>query len=211
MSGPGQSAPSARQTEALVQAAKAAAPAPLVASLPANPARAPAAEADSPSLQCRQAIVGTQTVFLCVEDANPLAPYLAAVPGVLIAALGFYVVHRLSVRRQRRDEQFKMVQATRELVTAVTDEAGEAWMSKRGRGEKAQLLIQRVGRIGRAAQMLRLRDARFDVGVQVTTFRQAVTNDVESGTVSSSRRAEIMVAGADLDEAIYRAFIGIYG
>lgn len=152
-----------------------------------------------------------QEAFVCVEKSSPWDAYLIGLPGVAVALVGFLVVHLLSVRRQRRDEQFKMVQATRELISQVASEAETAWLDKRQRKLKGPILIQRIGRIGRAVQQLKIRHKRLDVGGLVTAFRQSVTMDFEEGSASVERSAEIAIAAAELDEQIIVQFLRRYG
>jgi len=134
-----------------------------------------------------------------------------ALPGIVTALLGFFIIHVLSVRRQRRDEQFKMVQATQALIIAAATEAEEAWQVRRGREAIGPLLIQRVARIGRAIQQLRKRDPKLDVDACMTAFRQAVTLDYESGSPSPSRRAEIAITAAALEERVMSCFLKRFG
>lgn len=158
----------------------------------------------------RVEIDGTQA-FVCVQSAPVWQPVAAAMPGVATAVLGFAVVHLLSVRRQRRDEQFKLVQATRETTAAIAEEARLAWSQKNGRAAAGQRLIYRVAALSSSLEMMRKRDKRFDVGGEVVAFRRAVTNDIETGSVAMSRRQEIALAATALDEAILGGFLDIYG
>lgn len=162
-------------------------------------------------LRCEQVDLRGQPAFVCVKHSKQWEPYLIGLPGIIVALIGFIIVHGLSVRRQRRDEQFKMVQATRDLIASVSKEAEEAWLERKGRSAKAPLLIQRVGRIGRAIQQLRVRHKSLDVSALVTGFRQSVTLDFEDGSVSADRGAEIAIAAAELDEQIILQFLRRYG
>ncbi len=180
----------------------------------AQPARVNphAASSASPSImRCEQVDLRGEPLWLCVAKPKVWDPYLVAFPGVAVAILGFVIVHGLSVRRQRRDEQFKMVQATRELVTEVAREAETAWADRKNRATAGPILIQRVARIGRAIQQLRVRHQDLDVAQLVTGFRQAVTLDFEAGQVSVERRAEIVIAAAELEEQIMLQFLQKYG
>lgn len=163
------------------------------------------------TLKCDQVELRGDPAYLCVSKPSAFEPYLVGLPAVAVAILGFIVVHALSVRRQRRDEQFKMVQSTRELIAAVAKDAEEAWLDRKGRAIKAQRLIQQIGRVGRAIQQLRVRHRRLDDGGLVTQFRQAITLDFEEGAVSAERSAEIAIAAAELDERIIRQFLEKYG
>lgn len=162
-------------------------------------------------LQCEEVDLRGEVAFICVDKPKLFEPYLIGLPGVLVAIVGFVIVHCLSVRRQRRDEQFKMVQATRDLIAAVAAEAEEAWLDRRGRQTKGPILIQRVGRVGRAIQQLKVRHKNLDVGPLVTGLRQAITLDFEDGAVSAVRSAEISIAAAELDERIMLQFLDKYG
>lgn len=158
----------------------------------------------------RVEINGTQA-FVCVQSAPLWQPVAAAMPGVATAVLGFVVVHLLSVRRQRRDEQFKLVQSTRETTAAIAEEARLAWSQKSGRASAGQRLIYRIAALSSSLEMMRKRDKRFDVGDKVVSFRRAVTSDIETGSVAMSRRQEIALAATALDEAILGGFLDIYG
>lgn len=161
--------------------------------------------------RCELLDVRGAPAYLCHADKKLWEPYLIGAPGVVVALFGFVVVHGLSVRRQRRDEQFKMVQTTRDLIAAVTGEAEAAWQERKGRDLKGPILIQRVARIGRAVQQLKIRDKSLDVGALVTGFRQAVTMDIEDAGVSPERCAEISISAAELDEQIILQFLKKYG
>jgi hypothetical protein len=163
------------------------------------------------TLRCEEIDVRGQSAFLCVNKPKLWEPYLIGFPGVVVAIIGFIIVHCLSVRRQQRDEQFKMVQSARELIAAVASEAEEAWLSRRDRDSTGPVLIQRVGRVGRVVHQLKVRHKRLNVGSLVTGFRQAVTLDFEDGSPSPERRAEISIAAAELDEEIILQFLKKYG
>lgn len=163
------------------------------------------------NLRCEELDLRGQPAFVCVNKPKIWEPYLIGLPGVAVAILGFIIVHFLSVRRQQRDEQFKMVQSARDLIAAVASEAEVAWLSRKDRNSTGQVLIQRVGRVGRVVQQLKVRHKRLEVGGLMTGFRQAVTLDFEDGGPSPERRAEISIAAAELDEAIIMQFLKKYG
>ena len=170
-----------------------------------------AAPSGSLSLRCEQAELVGQTALICVQKPKSYEPYLIGTPAVVVAALGFGVVHILSVRRQRRDEQFKMVQATRDMIAAISTDAETAWLQTKDRASRGPVLIQRVGRVGRAVQQLRVRHKDLNVDTEVTAFRQAVTMDFEDGKASVDRAAEIAITAAELDEGIILQFLKRYG
>jgi hypothetical protein len=160
---------------------------------------------------CQRVMMEGEPVVLCVEAPPRWIPIADAMPGVLTAALGFWIVHKFSVRRQQRDEQFKLVLATRELLTTVAKEADGAWSKRTGRVVAGARLIHRVAAISSALSMIQLRNAKFDCTEQMVSFRQAVTNDFEAGSVAMIRRTAIAQAAAALEEAIMRNYIRIYG
>lgn len=182
-------------------------PSPLEKARPAQSATEPKIDIQG----CHRVELDQTVAYVCVQKSPIWTPLANALPGVATAVIGFLVVHNLSVRRQRRDEQFKMVQAMRDLITAVAEEGREAWSKKSGRKAASQRLIHRVAAISRTAEMLRLRNKKFDVGEKVVAFRRAITSDIESGSVAIARRHTIASTAADLDEAVYRSYISIYG
>lgn len=164
-----------------------------------------------PFSDCQSITIENTQAFLCVPAKPSWLPSADALPGVVTAFLGFALVHALSVRRQRRDEQFKMVSATRDLLKEVTDEAILAWSKRSGRRSGAETLVHRVARVSQAARYLQLRDKRFNLTAEMVAFRRAVTNDFEAGSVAISRRTEISRTSEDLDGAVYRRYLDIYG
>lgn len=155
-------------------------------------------------------ISGSQS-FLCQKEKGLLEPYLIGAPGVVVALVGFWVVHKLSVQRQKRDEQFKMVQATRDQIQDITREALEIWASTRNRVPRASVLIQRFARLGRLIRQLQVRHKNLDVGALLTSFRRASTMNIETEKSTADRNAEIAVAAAELDEQIILQFLKKYG
>lgn len=104
-----------------------------------------------------------------------------------------------------------MVQAARDLLKEVTDEAIEAWSKRSGRASARETLTNRVSRVSQSARFLQLRHKKFDLTTEVVAFRRAVTSDFEAGSVALSHRLQIAETSADLDDAIYRRYLDIYG
>lgn len=160
---------------------------------------------------CQVITIDDTQAYLCTPSKPSWLPSADAIPGVVTAVLGFILIHVLSVRRQRRDEQFKMVISTRDLLKDVTDEAILAWANRSGRSAKGQELVHSVSRVSRALNFLKLRESRFNLSDEMVAFRKAVTNDFEAGSVATSHRLEIESASQQLDDAIYRQYLKYYG
>lgn len=195
--------------QAGVDAARPAAPPPVEAVSPPPAISAPAEVLNFGG--CERINIDQSLAYLCVQEPPPWRPLAEAAPGVVTAVIGFLVVHQLSVRRQRRDEQFKLVVATREMISEIAEEARVAWASKSGRASVAQRLIYRVAALSSSIQMMSKRNKRFNVSNEMVSFRRAVTNDIESGSVALSRRQEIALAATTLDEAVLGGYLDIYG
>lgn len=160
---------------------------------------------------CQRVEFNGEAMVLCVEAPPRWIPAIDALPGVATALLGFWVVHHFSVRRQKRDEQFKLVLATRELLAGVTKEADLAWAKKSGRAVAGQRLIHRVASISSALSVIQKRNKHFDCTQFMVEYRRAVTNNFEAGSTALARRAEIAAAADALDQAIMEQYISIYG
>lgn len=173
-----------------------------------NPRDKPAVQAMS---GCKRVEISGEAMMLCVEAPPRWIPAVDALPGVATAFLGFWVVHHFSVRRQKRDEQFKLVLATRELLDVVTKEADGAWSKRSGRQVAGQRLIHRVASISSALSVIQKRNSKFDCTEYMVAYRRAVTNNFEAGSVALSRRTEIAAAADALDQAIMEQYISIYG
>lgn len=160
---------------------------------------------------CRQVVMDGRTMALCIQSPPQWRPLADAAPGVVTAILGFLVVHHFSVRRQRRDEQFKLLTATRDLLGTVSKDVDAAWGKRSGRRLAGHKIIQGVASVSSAVNMLRLRHDKLDCTLEMVSFRQAATNDFEAGSVAIDRRVKIAQAKSALDEALLRKYISLYG
>lgn len=97
------------------------------------------------------------------------------------------------------------------MVAAVSTDAELAWLQGKERAARGPVLIQRVARVGKAVQQLRVRHKALNVDAEVTAFRQAVTMDFEDFKPSVDRAAEIAITAAELDERIIHQFLKRYG
>jgi hypothetical protein len=138
---------------------------------------------------------------------------VVSVPAALIA---LYVVHWLTIRRQRRDERFKLRQAACDLLNEIGETASEAWR-KPGSDPDAQTAafetVGKIGRLGRGLEMLRGRDSKFDFGRQLIAFRRAVTTDLDDAIRSPNleRAGEVQATAGDPEDAIDRTLRRPYG
>lgn len=145
-----------------------------------------------------------------------LLPALVPPASVVVALFAIYAVHQLSVRRQRRDERFKLCQAARDLVNEVAADAAGAWHVPGGDPEAQKTGLEVLGKLGRLARLLealRGRNRRFEFGDRLIAFRRAVTADVRDvdRPPSPERADEVQATAADLDAAIDRAFRTLHG
>ena len=144
------------------------------------------------------------------------APVAAALITGGVTAASFWVVHALSVRRQRRDEFFKICQSTMELIHEVAKDAAEAWR-KPGNDpqaiEIADLLPARIARIGKALAALHRRRIQFDLTSEMARFRVAVTRSIEDRQrqADSQRATNLLGEAVQLQDAIDRRFFAIFG
>lgn len=150
------------------------------------------------------------------RDSNALGKFLPGLPAASVALAGFWAVHALSVRRQRRDEYFKLVQTVRDSVRKVAEEAAAAWL-KDGNDTDAKnvgcILPSKLCRIGKQVEALRIRNKRFDVTQEIIRFRKAATLDIDDDCRRASRvKAQIALEqAANLDNALDLKFFHIFG
>lgn len=139
---------------------------------------------------------------------------LPSAPSLIVAVAGFWIVHRLSVERQKRDETFKLAQAARDLAAEAAALAVAVWempASNKKRAGEVNAVIGKFGRLGRYLEMLRARAKSFDVQTELKELRLAATRDIEDPAPNDLARREAIRAAADrLEEAIDRAFLSNY-
>jgi hypothetical protein len=142
---------------------------------------------------------------------------LASAPTSAVALIGFYAVHHLSVRRQRRDEFFKLVQSSLEQVRTITADAVRAWspqgVASADLDAVADELTIRVSRVSAQLALLTRRRSQFAVSGAVVAYRQAVTTDVEAKPRPGSiqRTGQIRTAGLALEDAIEGSYLSLFG
>jgi len=161
-----------------------------------------------------------QPVLVCIRNPKPLwldlAPTIVPAASLIVALIGLWVAHWLTVRRQRRDERFRLCQAARDLLNEIGEAASEVWR-KPGNDPGVQAvayeLVGKLGRLGRNLEMLRGRDRRFDFGQQLIAFRRAVTADLEdtSRMPDPGRAGDVLATAGDLEDAIDRTFRKLHG
>lgn len=141
---------------------------------------------------------------------------IATIPATAVAVLGFWIVHALSKARQRRDETFKLVQTTHDLIDKAADQAAKTWKmtaAAKTRQKEVELVLAAVARAGKYLEMLRARDEKsFVLSTEMVAFRRAATSDIEvAKPADEDRRAQIATAAADLQLALDKAFLKKYG
>lgn len=139
---------------------------------------------------------------------------LASAPAVVVAVAGFWIVHHLSKRRQARDETFKLAQSARDQVAEAAVAASNVWTMKASKARQAAIhdVYRKFGRLGRHLEMLRSRNAAFDVQTRMLELRKAATTDIEvAAPTDADRRSRIDLAADLLEEAIDRAFRKVHG
>jgi hypothetical protein len=153
------------------------------------------------------------------SQQSTISPYVSpavSLVSVLVAAGGYLVVHNLSVRRQRRDEFFKIVQSAEGQLNEIAVDAADAWR-KLGSHPEAQgvasMLPARFQRLGRQLAALRRRQSSFDVTQALADCRKAATKDLEdaSRAADPARAIDVMTAANQLASAIDLAYFAIYG
>lgn len=160
------------------------------------------------------------TIVTTVDACSPSNPpslvdkLLPAIPSTIVGIAGFWIVHHLSSRRQKRDELFKACQSSREEIGAIATVANEIWNLKGGadRQSQASVLVHRIGRLGRVLNTLARRERRLEVTSELMRFRRAATADIETGAkLLPARRAEILDSASELEGALDAGFLEIYG
>lgn len=173
----------------------------------------PLSPADSAAIQAiAQALTAKRTTWRRIGDAA-----LATAPTTTVALIGLYAVHRLSVRRQRRDEFFKLQQSSQEQVRSITADAVKVWSPEGAASNDldptADELTTRVSRVSAQLAMLARRQRKFSVQSAVVAYRQAVTTDIEAqpriGSVQ--RTGNIRATGLALEAAIEEQYLALFG
>lgn len=158
--------------------------------------RDPFANSASPlasSRLCQHSVPATRTFF------DYLLPGL---PTAGVAAVGFYIVHYLSVRRQRRDEIFKTCGQLSDMVQKATRDACDFWLNcapTEGAEHIRSTLRTQAARVSGIIHGLKERHRAFDISEHAIAFRQAITGDPfdESSRGPDRERAAVIEERAE--------------
>jgi hypothetical protein len=131
---------------------------------------------------------------------------------LIVAIVGFYIVHRLTLSRTQRDEIFKLCDATRALIVEVSQQATDYWGADKDDALTYRRIIGRVSFISARAEALRRRNPKFDLAEEVAAFRRAATADIEARPDGERlrRTVEIGHKAILLDDKIDRLFVTLY-
>ena len=66
------------------------------------------------------------------QDWNDFGTYAPAIPGIIVALLGLWIAHRLSVRRDRRKEILELCEDVKSAVGEAEQASARAWLTARG-------------------------------------------------------------------------------
>ena len=159
---------------------------------------------------------------------QPVATGAAGLVSALVAVLGFQIVHRLSEHRQRRDEFFKMMQASLALLDEISKDGAKAWRQA-GNDDNAQEIAKRlptqVARLsgqlvslnkrqpGRSSRFGRGQIPAFDVQQLLIEFRRSATLDIEDTNrqADPARADGLLNLAAELAREIDDAYFNIFG
>ena len=155
-------------------------------------------------------------LLICTD--KPKFPWIDFVAplSVIVALFAIWANHSLAMRRQRRDERFKLCQTARDLVNESALLAADIW-NKRGdepsNAKSIATILDRMGRLGRILEMLRGRDRRFDFGNTLIEFRRAATADIEDEVrlPDADRAGDVLGRAGELEEAIDREYRQLHG
>lgn len=142
---------------------------------------------------------------------------LVLLPTAALAGAGYFVVHSLSIRRQRRDEFFKLIQSVHEQIDAITTDATKVWSCNSGQDAEfdalARTFVSRVARLSALLSSLHRRQPKFSLASEMVIYRQVVTGDVDSPGRNGdfARVGSIAEAGTILQRKIDTAYLEIFG
>lgn len=142
---------------------------------------------------------------------------LASAPATGVALVGFWVVHHFSVKRQRRDEFFKLVQAVHEQITLITNDAVKVWSADAGADKDQDILSRhlaaRISKVSSQLATLERRQKSFVVTGEIVAFRRSVTADIEDDKrkANLARAAQIGLDGQLLQATIDTKYFDVFG
>lgn len=141
---------------------------------------------------------------------------LPTIPATIIGGAGFWVVHHLSVRRQRRDEFFKLTQTARDQLHQAESEAIKTWRkpgSDQDAQENAVNVVHLCARLGRTLGALKRRRPEFDTKRDMAIFRKIATEDIEDPKrdAAPDRTHKVAHAASRLDERVDALIFRIFG
>jgi hypothetical protein len=176
----------------------------------------------------------SQIIYLKPGPTNWADPsiYAPALPGVIVAILGLWIAHRLSMRRERRSEVLRLCDAVKGAAADTVAICTKAWMA--APGDERNGLIQeaksRLQTLGSMATNLRRRSGvgtlrtvkslfvdgpiSIDVLGEIAAMRDLATGDpFEDPTRDSdaSRVNDMRAKIANIDASIDMHFFKIFG
>ncbi|MDZ7281036.1 hypothetical protein N4G62_03200 [Sphingomonas sanguinis] len=150
------------------------------------------------------------------DRLGPIIGGTGAAISSLVAVGGFFLVHHLSVRRQRRDEFFKRMQDCLTIIERVGRDASKVWRRPANDKEAQaalELLQADIDALSyRLARMQKLQ-ATFNVNTAFVELKREATLNVEdSGRAADIARADrVLRLAQNLTNAILIQFDQVYG
>jgi hypothetical protein len=118
------------------------------------------------------------------RDLSDPSLYAPALPGLIVAILGLWVAHWLTIRRERRKDLFALCDALEKLVEEAVAASNLAWTSPAGQAriEAVHDTRWKTQKVGAAAtRLLRQTQGPLSDGIDMIThaahFRDVLTED----------------------------------
>lgn len=179
--------------------------------------------------------VGTQPFVIHLlptpQQWTDFGIYAPAIPGLIVALLGLWIAHRLSVRRDRRKEILELCDAVKTAVGEAEQACALAWLAPQGPERLAAIhqAKSKIQMLGIMATDLHRRTARglfaalyclfgdcvmsVTVIEEIARFRDLATSDPFEDPVrlsDNSRIEDIAAAAAEIHARVNYQFQTIY-
>jgi hypothetical protein len=122
------------------------------------------------------------------QDWQDFAIYAPAIPGVVVALLGLWISHRLTIAREQRKQLLDFCEQLKDQIDAAVHACTEAWLSDKGlerqrKVKDSKRLLQRAGTSAttikkRTSNRLVFRSSRtVDFLQEISELRRVATRD----------------------------------